>query len=130
LLRAYERHDDCIVYIDELTSLGDSPKAKPGLLSVFTRGRQHINNGRSIRTTGIGATQAPYFVPRVVYRQSRSFAVFRLNDANDRKTVARFTHPMMNDNPDELPSGRWAKHSFWYFQDEARTPFRVKLKVK
>lgn len=122
LLLGYNMPVDCIVYIDELTSLTDSPKAKPGLLSLFSRGRSHKVKNKVVRTTAIGSTQAPFFVPRVVYRQSTRFAVFRLNDENDRKTIARFTHPRLR----EVPPG---KHSFWYFEDDWTMPIPSRLKV-
>jgi hypothetical protein len=122
LLKLYDRPRSGIVYVDELTSLGDSPKAKPGLLSLYSRGRQHIANGRSIHTTTIGSTQAPFFVPRVVYRQSRSFALFRLNDKRDRETVARFTHPGLVAIPTQ-------DHAFWYFLDTDKHPRQIRLKL-
>lgn len=130
---AYERDEDCIIYVDELTSLGDSPKAKRGLMSNYSRGREHLVRGKLIHTTAIGGTQAPFFLPRMVYRQSRSFAVFRLNDENDRKAVARSTHPHMKMNAEDdqrMLRNKNRRYAFWYFRNNDREPYPLVMKLQ
>ncbi|MBX6362128.1 MAG: hypothetical protein IRZ03_18900 [Acidobacterium ailaaui] len=84
----YERKHTVAV-IDELTQVVKSPIAvSPGFLNLYTRGRTQD-------VTVLAGTQRPRRVPAECFTEAEYIYKFALNDERDRKRVAEFTHPAM-----------------------------------
>lgn len=111
----YER-GNCIVWIDELMSVADSPlRYPPYLKAIYTRGR----------SKGIGCwalTQRPVDIPAIATANSDHFFVFDLMLEQDRQKMAKVTGC-----PEMLTRPGW--HYFWYFKNGSERAVRATLKV-
>lgn len=97
LLKIWD-HENVGVFFDEAYMLPD----KDGLSAILTQ-------GRSKNIPAIILTQRPAWISRFVFSEANHYAVFRLNDLDDRKTVRRFLPPD-TDLTSDLPD----YHSLWY----------------
>lgn len=97
LLKIWD-HENVGLFFDEAYMLPD----KDGLSAVLTQ-------GRSKNIPAIILTQRPAWISRFVFSEANHYAVFRLNDLDDRKTVRRFLPPS-TDLTTDLPN----YHSLWY----------------
>lgn len=106
LLDAYSARN-CTVYVDEMYTLG-RPGAPPGseVTAILTR-------GRSLAVGFYGATQRPAWVPRFFFSEATWLAMFRLQDLEDRRSMAQlgFGPAAMNPIPD--PYGYLLKNAIW-----------------
>lgn len=92
---------DCVIYIDELYGVVEPGSRAPAILSAaYTRGREY----------GVGvwsATQRPVWVPLFAISEADHYFCFRLTLAEDRKRMAAFMGPQV----EEVIS---AEHGFFY----------------
>jgi hypothetical protein len=100
-----------LVYVDEVYLLKPEGGAYPRYLSrLYTTGRER----------GIGAwasAQRPAWVPLVLMSESEHVFAFRMNLEDDRITLAKNTHP---DLEQEIP--RTDPHGFRYYNIHADAP--------
>jgi hypothetical protein len=97
-------HEHIGLYIDEGYML--PMPAKGAFTSILTQ-------GRSKRIPVICLSQRPVFLSRFVFSEADFFAVFRLNDTEDEKTVQRYIrreHIDLRNQLLHLPR----YHSYWY----------------
>jgi hypothetical protein len=96
LLKVWRRHNVGL-FFDEIYMVPD----KEGLAAILTQ-------GRSLRIPAIINTQRPAWLSRFALSEADHFAVFHLNDSDDRKKIGRFLPPGAADTvPPEY-------NSIWY----------------
>lgn len=98
--------------IDEITQLGNGTYPKMGLLNLATRGRDR-------NVSAFYGTQRPVGVPKIIYTESQHFYKFYLADLDDRKAIAKYTHPSMIHQA-------WDQHGFHYYKVGSRKVFYIK----
>lgn len=75
-------HDICSVYIDELYQLHKSGRAGPGIVGLWTRGRE-------MGFTTLAATQRPAWISAFCLTESDYFYVFNIRSLDDRKKLCQ-----------------------------------------
>lgn len=106
---------NCIVWIDELTSVCPTPYKMPlALQDIYAR-------GRSRNTTAWALTQRPVGVPGMCISQSTHVFGFALNKESDRKRLVDDTG--MTEFYERPP-----KHAFWYYRDGADNAVLARLR--
>lgn len=91
------RRGHTILVIDELSQFGAGAHAGAGLTSIFAR-------GRTADITVLAGTQRPVSIPILAFTEAQLFYAFRLVFEDDRKRIARYTHPAMAIEP-QTPYG-------------------------
>ena len=97
--------------IDEVTQVTNGTYPKMGLLNLATRGRDK-------NVSAFYGSQRPVGVPKIIYTETQNFYKFYLADEDDRKRMAKYTHPSMF-------AQAWDLHSFHYFRQGTRQVFLV-----
>jgi len=95
------RHEICTVYIDELYQLHKNGRAGPGIIGLWTRGRE-------MGFTVLAATQRPAWVSTFCLTESDQYYIFTLTLPDDRKKLAEALGC-----PEIVPEAV-PKHWFWY----------------
>jgi len=95
----------CIVYVDEVMMITTPNKWPDGLSACLQLGRE-----RGVATWT--ATQRPTMVPLIILTESQHFFVFRLKNPDDRKRLADYTDP-------ELQQPTRDTFGFWYYSDDS-----------
>jgi DNA helicase HerA-like ATPase len=100
---------DRIIYVDEATLITPPRSVLPEL------GRA-IRTGRERNVAVWVGTQRPKDIPSVVFTEAEHFFLFRLQWEDDRRKVASFTSPNLDDVYENMMrEGREAKHDFVYY---------------
>lgn len=94
------QQEDMILYFDEGYMVGKSNKWYNALLT----------QGRSKLIEIITLSQRPVWLSRFAFSEATYFAIFRLTDADDRKTVGRFVPPELYTSKTRLERFQ----SVWY----------------
>jgi hypothetical protein len=114
------RHAICTVYIDELYQLHKNGRAGPGIIGLWTRGRE-------MGFTVLAATQRPAWVSTFCLTESDQYYIFTLTLPDDRKKLAECLGC-----PEIIPEAV-PKHYFWYvIQGENAilcSPYKMPKKV-
>ena len=98
--------------IDEITQVTNSTYPKMGLLNLATRGRdRHVS--------AFYGSQRPVGIPKIIYTESQNFYKFFLADLDDRKAMAKSTHPYML-------AQAWDQYSFHFFRTGTRKVYLIK----
>jgi len=114
---------DCIVYIDELYNVTQGGQQLPqNFTAVYTRGRQPKYGKRGQVVAGnigvVAAVQRPMHMPQFCMTEAEHFFVFQLQSPDDRKRIADFSHPQLqNPIPDE--------HGFYYYETRSTEPIYI-----
>lgn len=122
---------NCMLYIDEMYGVTQgSNYMSTYLTALYTRGREAGYSGRKkehIISGNIGvfaSAQRPVHIPKFALTESTYFIEFQLQNPDDRKTIAAFTHPQM-----EIPIPD--DHGFYYYRKGMQKPiYEKKLKLK
>lgn len=93
---------NCVVYVDEVTSICSQYAIPDSYFDILTR-------GRSRNVMCFSATQRPANIPQEVFTESENCYIFFLNSENDRKRVEQ----NISVSRDEIQS--LAKQEFVYF---------------
>lgn len=94
-------HQICTVYIDELYQLHKNGRAGPGIIGLWTRGRE-------MGFTVLAATQRPAWVSTFCLTESDQYYIFTLTLPDDRKKLAECLGC-----PEIVPEAV-LKYWFWY----------------
>jgi hypothetical protein len=101
------RRGDCSITVDESYMLPD----REAYRAVLTQGRS-----KNIQVFAL--TQRPVFVPRFVFSEANSYAVFALNDRRDRQVVATFMRDCGKGEDHDLDE---RLKPFWFIWYDCRT---------
>ncbi len=104
LVRLVDNHRACSVYIDEMYQLHKAGRPGPGIVGLFTRGRE-------MGFCTLGGAQRPSWVSLFCMTESNRFYVMKLALPADRKRVAEVLGEP--DIEDVLLPPRW----FWYMKE-------------
>lgn len=99
-----ERRKPCSVYFDELYPLHTAGRAGPGLVGLFTRGRE-------MGFTTLGGAQRPSWVSLFCLTEANIHVIMRLDLPQDRKRMAAVTgYP-------EIANVELPNRYFWYIEE-------------
>jgi len=101
--RLVRNHAICSVYIDELYQLHSNGRAGPGIIGLWTRGRE-------MGFTTLASTQRPAWVSTFCLTESDQYYIFTLTQKDDRKKLADSL------GSPEVTEKILDKHWFWYVQ--------------
>lgn len=101
--RLVRTHAICSVYIDELYQLHANGRAGPGIIGLWTRGRE-------LGFTTLASTQRPAWVSQFCLTESDQYYLFTLTLKDDRKKLSECLG-----NP-EIADNILKKHWFWYVE--------------
>ncbi len=91
----------CSVYIDELYQLHRNGRAGPGVIGLYTRGRE-------MGFTTLASSQRPAWVSAFCLSEASHYFVMRLKLKSDKKKMAEVTGQPHLEHEDVAP------HWFWY----------------
>jgi energy-coupling factor transporter ATP-binding protein EcfA2 len=93
----------CSVYIDELYQIHSNGRAGPGIIGLWTRGRE-------MGFTVLASTQRPAWVSQFCLTESDQYYIFTLLLKDDRKKLAECL------GSPEIVEKALDKHWFWYIE--------------
>lgn len=99
--RLVRNHAVCSVYIDELYQLHNTGRAGPGIIGLWTRGRE-------MGFTTLASTQRPAWVSTFCLTESDQYYIFTLTQKDDRKRLAESL------GAPEVLEKILDRHWFWY----------------
>lgn len=96
-----KRKVGCTIVVDELGDFSKGSYTTPAMSKL-------IRQGRSKKVRTILGSQRPSGIPQIAVDQSQRYCVFMLMNKNDRKRMADWVHPGLED----MATNR----DFWYYE--------------
>lgn len=108
-----------LVYVDELSALQQRYVQRVGLINLMARGRERNRGGKKVHTPLWLSSQRPRAIPVQAYTEAMRVVAFDLGSDEDRKEVARDTHPELKMPPSHT-------HGFRLYDRRYKKPFHFK----